>query len=32
MTVDIEGDKSLGEALIMADMTIGLGGGQDKEV
>ena len=32
MTVEIEGDKTLGEASIMTDMTIGIGVGQDKEV
>ena len=32
MTVELEGDKTLGEASIMTDMTIGIGVGQDKEV
>ena len=32
MIVEIEGDKILGEALAMTDMTIGIGVGQDKEV
>ena len=32
MTVEIEGDKTLGEASIITDMTIGIGVGQDKEV
>ena len=32
MTVEIKGDKSLGETSIMTDITIGIGVGQDKEV
>ena len=32
MTVEIEGDKTLGEALIMTDITIRIGVGQGKEV
>ena len=32
ITVEIEGDKILGEASAMTDMTIGIGVGQDKEV
>ena len=31
-TVEIEGDKTLGEVSIRTDMTIGIGVGQDKEV
>ena len=32
MTVEIEGDKTLGVGLAMTDMTIVIGIGQDKEV
>ena len=32
MTVEIEGDKTLGETSIMTDMIIGIGVVQDKEV
>ena len=32
MTVEIEGDKTLGKISIMTDLILGIGVGQDKEV
>ena len=32
MTVEIEGDKTLGEASVMTDMTIGIGVEQEKDI